>query len=47
MTHNKGPQQEAKRREALDVCIDGLEDDDTHLSRSFPLRPLRPSSLTR
>lgn len=35
MTHYKGPQQEDKRREALDVCIDGLEDDDTHLSLSF------------
>jgi Fanconi-associated nuclease 1 len=42
MTHYKGPQQVAKRREALEICIDGLEDDDTHLSRSSS-----PLSLAR
>lgn len=32
MTHYKGPEQREKRMEAWEVCLDALEDDDTHLS---------------
>lgn len=32
MTHYKGDQETDKKEEALDVCLDGLEDEDTHLS---------------
>lgn len=32
MTHYKGEESLEKKEEAIDVCIDGLEDEDTHLS---------------
>jgi hypothetical protein len=32
MTHFKGDDATEKKEEALDVCMDGLEDEDTHLS---------------
>ncbi|CDZ97246.1 Uncharacterized conserved protein [Phaffia rhodozyma] len=31
MTHYKGDQELDKKEQALDVCLDGLEDEDTHL----------------
>jgi hypothetical protein len=35
MTHYKGAADEMEKKEqALDVCMDGLEDPDTHLSQS-------------
>jgi Fanconi-associated nuclease 1 len=36
--YNDTPEQkENKMREATQICIDGLLDEDTHLSRSIPI----------
>lgn len=51
MTHYKGADDETdKKEQALDVCMDGLEDPDTHLSQSIirlVRHPTQPWADTR